>query len=225
MSFIYGLRCACGCAKDGIRYIGQTVLPLNTRLTGHRGQSRFGTATPVYYWMRKHGEANIKIDQLEEVEREDLNAREIWWIANSTGLLNVSSGGTIGDARRGTKRPDISALMTGSAHPQSSLTEGDVRQIREEYVGRRGQVSELAKRYSTAISTMSSIVRGHTWTHVPGTAPTQGKSRVRLTEKDVLEIRRRRSAGETLLRIADDYDTSASNILSICSRKSWANVK
>lgn len=225
MAYIYGLRCECGCKKSGVRYVGQTVKTVQTRLVNHRSQARFGTATPVYHWMRKHGVENIQIIVLEEVDPDKLDEREVYWISGRKDqLLNISPGGGPETAFRGAKRPDISARMTGSSHPLSDLTEAQVLSAREEYRGGRGQVSELAKKYRVTGSTMSDILRGRTWKHVTGSHRAQGKSRVRLTEEDVLRIRSRRREGETLWGIAKDYNTSAANISNICTGKSWKHV-
>lgn len=222
--YIYGLKCVCGCDRADIRYVGQTVLALHTRLTNHRSQARFGTSTPVYHWMRKHGVDNIRIVLLEEVE-SDLDDREIWWIANTPNILNLSPGGGIGDALRGGKRPDISELMSGSSHPATHLTESLVSKMRAEYTQTRGEVSRLAKKYGVTVSTMSDILRGNTWRHVGGAKGSVTKKRVRLREEDVRTIRKRREAGETLNAIARDYDTSEANVLMICTRKTWKHVQ
>ena len=43
----------------------------------------------------------------------------------------------------------------------------------------------------------------------------------RLTERDVLQIRERREAGEIYRTIADDYGTCISNVHAITSRRNW----
>ena len=225
MGYIYGLWCACGC-EPRVRYVGQTTQSLNTRLTNHRSMARFGIKTPVYNWIRKHSPDNIRIRGLEVVKDiSALNAREIWWIANTPELLNLSPGGVIGDALRGTKRPDISEMMTGSAHYATHLTEDDVVEMRSWYTGKRGQIKEIAAKYDLTSSAASDIIRGVSWKHVPGAHPAQGKKRVRLTEEDVRNVRRRRSSGETLATIAADYETSETNIMYIVERRTWKHVE
>lgn len=224
MASIYGLWCECGCGDTSVRYIGQTSKSLRTRLTNHRSQARFGTQTPVYHWMRKHGEGNIRIRLLEAVEVASLDEREIWWIAQTQGLLNVTPGGAVSEWLRGSKRPDVSKMMTGSAHYGTKLTEGEVLTIRRNYTGTRGEVSRLAEKYGMSCAGMSDLLRGLSWSHVPFPVASQGKERVRLVEKDVIIIRKRRENGATLRELADEYRTSEANISQIVNRKTWKHV-
>lgn len=224
MGFVYALWCACGC-DPRVRYIGQTTQSLSTRLTNHRSMARFGIKTPVYNWIRKHGPANIRIKEVEQVnDVETLNEREVFWIANTPGLLNLSPGGSTGEALRGSKRPDISRMMTGSAHYATGLTESDVADMRARYTGERGQIKQLAAEYGLSIGGASDIIRGVSWKHVPGAHSPQGKKRVRLQPDDIRNIRARRANGETLTSIASDYSTSETNIMYITTRRTWKNV-
>ncbi|OSC38747.1 hypothetical protein [Mycobacterium decipiens] len=50
--------------------------------------------------------------------------------------------------------------------PRAKLTEDDVRAIRADYAAGRWGVGDLAYIYGVTQSTMSSVVRGHTWRHV-----------------------------------------------------------
>lgn len=162
---IYGLRCDCGCPVNGVRYIGLTSQPLRTRLTNHRGQASLGTSTPVYNWMRKHGAANIRIVEIETVALEKLEEREIFWIANTPNLLNISPGGE-GGAFRGRKRPDISERMRGSRHPGARWDEADVRELRGRYTGAYGELTRFAREYGVKVQTIEDAVKGKSWRHV-----------------------------------------------------------
>lgn len=48
---VYGLSTS---ADDRIRYIGQTIQPLDVRLRHHRGMARRGKKSALFAWMRKH---------------------------------------------------------------------------------------------------------------------------------------------------------------------------
>lgn len=166
-AFIYGLHCVCGCEDTQIRYIGLTTQRLTTRLTNHRSMSRYGIKTPVYHWMRKHGESNIRIRELEVTDSESMDAREIDWIERTPELLNISPGGE-GGAFRGKKRPDISERMTGENHPGSLLTEEAVRSIRSRYTGRYGELTKFAKEFGVSVNSIYGVVNYVTWKHVTG---------------------------------------------------------
>lgn len=164
-AFIYGLHCVCGCDDPGIRYIGLTTQRLSTRLTNHRGMSRYGIKTPVYNWMRKHGETNTRIRELEITDSDNMDAREIHWIDKTEGLLNISPGGE-GGVFRGKKRPDISKRMTGERHPASLLTEEAVRSMRTRYTGKYGELSAFAREFGVRVQTVEDAVKGKSWKHV-----------------------------------------------------------
>lgn len=46
----------------------------------------------------------------------------------------------------------------------------------------------------------------------------------RLTEQNVLEIRRRRATGETLASIGKDFESDESVICAICKRRKWRHI-
>lgn len=105
---------------DGvIRYVGLTKFTPERRLRGHFKRTRSGSAYPVHRWIRKHGEAVIRVRTLCLAALADLPHAERWWIAalreDGYSLLNTSNGGEavigyvhsdeikckIGDALRG----------------------------------------------------------------------------------------------------------------------------
>lgn len=61
-------------------YIGQTTQTVSIRFTNHKMASRTGEDTKFYRAMRKHGEENFYPELLEQVEIENLNNRERYWI-------------------------------------------------------------------------------------------------------------------------------------------------
>jgi hypothetical protein len=60
---------------------------------------------------------------------------------------------------RGVTRP-------GSLSPMAKLTEDDVRAMRASYSGRRGEITELAKRYGVSACNVSEILSRKMWRHV-----------------------------------------------------------
>ena len=63
---------------NGKAYVGQTIQNLNKRLSRHRNDDRPGISQAI----KKYGWENFSVEVLEECEnREQLNEREIFWIA------------------------------------------------------------------------------------------------------------------------------------------------
>ena len=69
-------------------YVGQTTQTINIRFTNHKMASRTGEDTKFYRAMRKYGEENFYPELLEQVEIEDLNDRERYWIKYYNSYYN-----------------------------------------------------------------------------------------------------------------------------------------
>lgn len=116
--------------------------------------------------------------------------------------------------------------LCGNTH----LTDKDVLEIRRldgEGVG----LPEICDRFGIARPTACQIVNGDNWKHLPvgkrrdRTTRGEHSASAKLTESDVLDIRSRRSSGETMQSIADDYGLATSTISSIERRLTWKHVK
>jgi group I intron endonuclease len=97
VSYIYGLRCDCH-PESGIRYVGSTHRQLSDRLREHLKPGWVNAQRyPVTKWIYKHGRDNILIECIEECDPEELDSREVYWIATYRGLkegmLNLADGG------------------------------------------------------------------------------------------------------------------------------------
>lgn len=75
------------CIKNTVNdklYVGKTLLPLEKRFKEHckeSGKNRHGNR-PLYKAMRKYGKEKFSICLLEQVDIENLAAREVYWIAH-----------------------------------------------------------------------------------------------------------------------------------------------
>lgn len=64
---------------------------------------------------------------------------------------------------------DKNRQLRGGLHGRSKLTEKDVVEIRNQYIGGWGQITKLAKKYKVGYSTMYCIIHNKTWKHVHNT--------------------------------------------------------
>lgn len=123
MNVIYGLHLG----DRRFRYVGLTTVGITRRLRAHKTSARSGVRLPVYDWMRKY-DCEVLIDIIEEVpDRENLDAREIFWIAFYRGtqyrLLNVADGGESAGLKlgrgwnKGLKHPATSIANLGKPKP------------------------------------------------------------------------------------------------------------
>lgn len=82
---------------NGLQYVGQTSLSLNNRMTGHRHEAK--VCIPNVYFVRamhKYGFDNFEVQILEECLDEQLDEREIFWIAEYDTFLGPGYNSTRG---------------------------------------------------------------------------------------------------------------------------------
>ncbi len=111
----------------------------------------------------------------------------------------------------------------GIAHPNSKLTEDDIREIRElasEGLSQR----KIAKQFGVTRGTIEPILKGETWTHVdPSWQPSKPKKKTKLTEDDIRQIRQAYQEGRSE-QLARRFNVSLGTIYSIINRKTWKHV-
>ena len=106
------------CLVSGKIYVGRTKQKLEKRMTQHRHESKKGSPG-LGAAIRKHGWENFSVEILETCPVEQLNEREIFWIAklnaNGSNGYNLTEGGeglvnpsAETRARMSANRPDVS---------------------------------------------------------------------------------------------------------------------
>jgi group I intron endonuclease len=208
---IYVAWCVCH-PEGGIRYVGQTCKTLKTRRSVHLWNARTPEAksyrSPLSNWIRKHGEENVAFTVLEVCTRNDLNEREIAWIAlfrqQGYPLLNVLNGG---DQPRGHKRPEHSKRMSGTGNPMYGKDRSDLMAYARSF---QGPASEETRKK------MSDSRRG------------ERNGKAKLTEANVRDIRSR-YAGKwphgARSRVAREFGISVTMLTDIIERRSWKHVE
>ncbi len=119
----------------------------------------------------------------------------------------------------------------GSSHGMAKLNEEKVTEIRARLAAGES-VKAVATAFGVSWMTVSRIRRAIRWTHVASTAipferaPHRGSSHhaAKLTEADVLTIRRRLSQGERGLDLAKEYGVTGSTISRIKVRRDWRHI-
>lgn len=119
---------------------------------------------------------------------------------------------------------------TGEKHHRSQLTEEDVVDIRRLYYTTDFTQKELADKFGVTRSNISSIVTGRTWSKVARDDgyPTGSnrESGTKLTEKDVLRIRREVESGSSSCEdLADDLDVTVQTVKNVVRGDTWSHVE
>ena len=188
----------------------------------------------LYCAIRKYGVENFSMVVLEECKEEELTEKEMFWIKQENTYFNgynETIGGEIGN------------MQKGETHNMSKLSEKDVIEIRNRYDNQE-RLMEVYEDYKHKIQKngFQKIWRGETWKHVKMEVYTQenknfhrnnssmkgsNNGRAKLTEQDVIDIRKRRDAGETAASIYTDY----SNLLkyrsfyNVYAGYNWKHIK
>jgi group I intron endonuclease len=78
-------------------YVGKTIKTIEERMRQHIYKSRYGVDTHLYRAIRKYGEINFIIENLETVENYQLNLRECHHIESLKPRYNMTGGGDGGN--------------------------------------------------------------------------------------------------------------------------------
>lgn len=104
----------------------------------------------------------------------------------------------------------------------AKLSERQVADMRELYDARDVSYSDLAERYGVGETTVGNVIRGETWPDAGGPIT---PARAKLTEAEVLKIRRRyESENITEAELANETRVSKSQVHRIVAYKSWPNL-
>lgn len=232
MGIIYGFYCECaGCGDDHkIRYVGQTVRPLEKRTDEHFKDRR---TTAFYDWKVKHGTRHIRSVVLEEkVPRAELDERETHWISelrtftgDDNGGLNLTRGGNDNfplteeehEAMRLFKRGE-----RGSKTPRI-LTWEAVADIRRRYRETDDKVTDMAAEYGVSVPTVRVLLQNKTWVDPNYTYETRRKTKEynKLPPHDIRSMRAKFIAGASHKSLAEAYGVHPGTVYRIVSNTSW----
>ena len=110
----------------------------------------------------------------------------------------------------------------GDAHPRSTVTEDQVRQIILLLQSRKTQ-KEVVRQFGVNRLVVEGIASGRNWQHVPRPANFRAtiRHRAKLTEDQVREIRRLLKAGHSPGGIARRFDVFRTTIRDIATGRTW----
>lgn len=132
--------------------------------------------------------------------------------------------GTQADNARDMVRRKRNWSSRGERNWQAVLTDAQVAEARNLYALGGIRQADLAARYGCTQSHISSIVSGRSRRYADG--PTMvGDQRVRLTDAQVTEIRRRHAAGVRQLDLVKEFGVSKSTISAIVRGQSRQHVE
>lgn len=186
----------------------------------------------LYRAMRKYGFDNFDFTIIQECPEEKLVDEEIYWISYYDSYengYNETPGGDVGN------------ICVGENHPNHSLTEADVIQIRT-YYKNKARKKDIYSLYKNRIgkSGFDKVWKGETWTHImmdvytpelkefhkhntANSGTSNGMSK--LTENDVRAIRIRRKNGENWKEVWKDYpQMNKGGFESVWYGNTWKNV-
>lgn len=221
---------------NGKCYVGLSV-DIDKRWAGHIYKAYCETDKEynkhLYRAIRKYGLDNFNFEVLEICDKDALPSKEIEYIAELDSFnngYNETLGGDIGGFEH-----------FGEKHPNHSLTEKDVIEIRTRYknLERKKEVWQLYKN-RIGKSGFDKVWKGETWksvmpevytkenilhhkTNTSNLGSSNGTSK--LTEEDVRTIRLRKKNGERPSDVQKDYpQITRGTFYNVWSNQSWKNI-
>lgn len=112
--------------------------------------------------------------------------------------------------------------------PYAKLSPVAVKEIVDKYRSGATQ-KELGAEYGVSYVTVSQIIRGEIWTHVTRNLDLPkfrkyNRERAILTERSVIDIRKKYGEGQTQLSLAKEFGVSKAAIQAIVTRKNWKHI-
>lgn len=185
----------------------------------------------LYRAFRKYGINNFSFEVILECGEQKLSAKEQEMISQFDTFKNGYNETAGGEG----------VSNVGEQHPNSSLTEKDIIDIRTRYNNRERKMEVRSLYPQVGDSGFNKAWKGETWKHIMpevyseeninfhknNTSMSGSKNgRARLTEQDVRTIRLRRKNGETLGDVYKDYQhlLSKGSFANIWSYQNWKKV-
>lgn len=216
-------------------YIGQSI-NIEQRWKNHLNRAFCETGKEynktLYRAMRKYGVDNFSFEIIEECLIEQLNEKEIYWIAFYNSFSDGYNETIGGEGYRGKGCED---------HPKTKLTNDDVYYIREcynQHQNKNAVFEQFADRIG--LSGFSKIWNGYSWKLIHYDVYTEdnkryylfirnshseNNGRARLSLDDVKNIRQRRKHGEDKTTVYNDYQTiSYGSFQNVWYYQNWKQV-
>ena len=195
-------------------YVGQSV-NIERRWTEHCNKD-----LTIDKYIQTNGIKNFTYEIIEECPLDKLEEREIYWTIKLNTLAPNGFNNCLGT---------LVNNSIGENNSNTELTDEQVIQIRK--FNTNLTINEGWKTYKNLLSfdAYSKIIRGETWTHLPifgyNTESRHERKRAKLTEQDVVDIRKRFTNGEKIYDIMKIYDFVTSiTIRRIINYQTWKNI-
>lgn len=168
--------------------------------------------------IRKYGYDNFKYEILDEVPTlEEAKFKEINYIFEFDSIesgYNMTPGGD----HCGTPK---------------KLTKDSVKLIKKDLEDNILTYKQISQKYSIVLSMVNKIAKGKAWCHILGEETVnrshlfeKGKdnSQAKLTDEQVIEIRKRLTNGESRAALMKEFDVSKTLVQMIATREAWNHL-
>lgn len=212
---------------NGHMYIGQSI-DIEERWNEHIRESSLndekwkknkrGEQTHLYRAIRKYGKDNFIFEIIEECQEEELNSKEIFWIAHYNTFLdpqhyNMTAGGDGMRGRAGEKSPGHKISLEEANFIKAKLKERwTAKQIRE-YIP------------TASDGIISSINTGKSWFDENESYPLGiDNGHRKWSNEEAMEIKKKYAMGTTIMDLAREYGANYNTISHLLSGKSYTNL-
>lgn len=151
--------------ESGMKYVGQTIQTIATRLRGHLDQAQDGRKSPMHKIIAKEGLDGFSVERLDSAKnRHELNEKEQYWIKTLNtewpNGFNMDSGGRVGPLK-GTAYVIDGVTYDSLAHLARSF--GFLRETLAHRIEHQGMTIEEAINCEKNPNHKKIVVRGNSY--------------------------------------------------------------
>lgn len=217
---------------SGKSYIGLTSRSLKFRQRKHLEEVNRGKFNYHFYKaIKKYGWDDFVWTILDRTDDyEELKQLEIYYIGKFNTYENGYNMTLGGQGSKGHKG------KTGSENHKTTTTEGQAKEVVRLLFEGKLKHKEIAERVKVSQSVVNAIANGTTWKHLYDVPASKARQRIttkgkhvkhlaKLTEEQVIEIKKDLQKGYLYKEIAAKYNVGTSTIGRIARGELWTHVK
>lgn len=108
--------------QNGYKYVGQTTQGMNKKWQQHLQEAMRMSDKPLHRAMRKYGNHNFIIRQIDECDESSLNQKEQYWIEQYNTFENAEGYNSIASEKKIIIKEQIEKIPKGSKESWGTLT-------------------------------------------------------------------------------------------------------
>lgn len=158
--------------------------------------------------------------QAERIQRDGRRMGENWgWCRGDSDYLEQRFDCVAYKAKIKQDKKD----NVGEGNGHAKISEGHVVTLRQLYKDGMS-MSAISRQFNMPSNTVCNIIRGLSWSHVPGAIPSDGRGH-KLNPDKVIAMRAGFESGRTKSDLARSFGVSIPTVTQVIDRVTWSHIK